>query len=170
MLKFIIELDDHKITLSDWVLYNIKNDLTPILGDVVTVHRKQNVITYKYEYAIPADVDMDDIASIIYSHLDMDFVLEIDADVEITEPECSNDEEHFETLPSLHCKWVDSQMKDGWRYGIDYLPESKTNPYLVPYHQLTKRQKKNMVVYGGVYGMIGHDHNDVTDFGDGGGE
>ncbi len=42
---------------------------------------------------------------------------------------------------NIHEVWAENKLKEGWRYGevLDY--EKKTHPSLVPYEQLSERQK-----------------------------
>ena len=40
-----------------------------------------------------------------------------------------------------HNRWIDEKLSEGWRYGLEFSEESKTDPRLQPYHQLTNKLK-----------------------------
>lgn len=164
MLKIIVELDDHLSSIDKSVLLEIKNELTPIVGsDQVRVFVKNAMYTFQYDITIDINFDMEDVASVFYDLITQDFVLEIDAE-EMSfdvDDDCGEDEL---TMPCAHSEWCQNQIQNGWRYGVDYLLDEKTNPYLVPYHRLSKRQKGRVGYYGGLYGMIGHDHPEDISF------
>ena len=52
-------------------------------------------------------------------------------------------EGEYETdLTSMkHNKWITEQVNQGWRYGLEYSEEEKTDPRLRPYHELSEKLK-----------------------------
>jgi hypothetical protein len=40
-----------------------------------------------------------------------------------------------------HNRWVSSRVEEGWRYGLQFNQNDKTDPRLRPYHELTEKLK-----------------------------
>lgn len=98
-------------------------------------------VVYMMTFSEPISGDeSDSIVGGLYNTLEFDFVVEINSDmVEYDD----NIEENIEDRDQvLHARWVQEQVSDGWSYGLEFNEEKKQNPYIRPYHQLTKSQKK----------------------------
>jgi hypothetical protein len=40
-----------------------------------------------------------------------------------------------------HNRWMDEKVTEGWRYGLEFNENQKTDPRLRPYHELTDKLK-----------------------------
>ena len=40
-----------------------------------------------------------------------------------------------------HNRWMDKKVTEGWRYGLEFNENQKTDPRLRPYHELTDKLK-----------------------------
>ena len=53
-----------------------------------------------------------------------------------------------------HEAWSASKLRDGWVYGAEKNPETKTHPCLVPYEQLPEVQRVKDSLYGAVVRVL----------------
>ena len=51
------------------------------------------------------------------------------------------DDTEIDLSAMKHNRWIDEKLSEGWRYGLEFSEESKTDPRLQPYHQLTNKLK-----------------------------
>jgi hypothetical protein len=69
---------------------------------------------------------------------DLDYTMEITTSEKYDLPEG----EYETDLTSMkHNKWIAEQVNQGWRYGLEYSEEEKTDPRLRPYHELSEKLK-----------------------------
>jgi len=40
-----------------------------------------------------------------------------------------------------HNRWMNEKVTEGWRYGLEFSEDQKTDPRLRPYHELTDKLK-----------------------------
>jgi len=131
-----------------------------------------------YTFDINESVDGDESDSIIgglYNTLTFDFVAEINSD--IVEYDDDIEESIEESEPVKHARWVQEQVDEGWSYGLQFDESNKKNPYIRPYHQLTKTQKRVMGksksklgYYGLYFPYIAGGNNDNDNGSDAGGD
>lgn len=53
-------------------------------------------------------------------------------------------------ISSVHEKWLEKKEKEGWKYGHEYDPETKTHPLLCPFESLLPFQKTMCRIMAGV--------------------
>lgn len=105
-------------------------------------HYKFDGSLHTYEFNLEAEFSEEEsekLVSIFYYVIPHDFDLELDTEVsEDGEPE----EEEYEEISeaSKHEQWMQTQISEGWRYGMQYNEKDKTNPLLRPFYQLTENQ------------------------------
>lgn len=97
------------------------------------------VYCFSFEQAIDGDV-ADSIVGGLYNILTFDFVAEINS--EVVDYDEDIEESIEESDPIKHARWVQKQVDEGWSYGLQFDESNKKSPYIRPYHQLTKTQKK----------------------------
>ena len=102
---------------------------------------EDNYIVYSFTFnsAISGE-EADAIIGGIYNTLEFDFVAEINSDMVDYEDDIEESIEESDAVQ--HSRWVQEQVNEGWSYGIEFNKTNKKNPYIRPYHQLTKSQKK----------------------------
>ena len=109
------------------------------LAKKYTVDGGYTVYAFLFNSGISGE-EADSLIGGLYNTLEFDFVAEINSDVVDYEEDI---EETIEEKDSVkHARWIQEQMHEGWSYGMEFNEENKKNPYIKPYHQLTKSQKK----------------------------
>jgi len=78
------------------------------------------------------------ILGLITDWTDADFVMEITTSKDYDIPE---GEIEVNLTAMKHNRWISTKVSDGWRYGLEFSKESKTDPRLRPYHELTDKLK-----------------------------
>lgn len=69
---------------------------------------------------------------------DLDYTMEITTSEKYDLPE---GEYETDLTSTKHNKWITEQVNQGWRYGLEYSEEEKTDPRLRPYHELSEKLK-----------------------------
>lgn len=49
-----------------------------------------------------------------------------------------------------HDQWLETKLRDGWRYGATKNPETKEHPCLLPYHALPQGEKVKDDIFRGI--------------------
>jgi len=97
-------------------------------------------VVYAFSFDTPiTGEEADGIIGGLYNTLVFDFVAEINSDM--VEYETDIEESIEESDAVKHARWVQDQVNEGWSYGLEFNESNKKNPYIRPYHQLTKSQK-----------------------------
>lgn len=109
------------------------------LAKKYTLDDGYTVYCFSFEEAIDGD-EADSIVGGLYNTLTFDFVAEINS--EVVDYDDDIEESIEESDPIKHARWVQEQVDEGWSYGLEFDESNKKNPYIRPYHQLTKTQKK----------------------------
>jgi hypothetical protein len=113
-------------------------------GIAVYKHIKEALVSY-HQYTFQPEMDLDadsieKIVSVLYSLVDTDFDVEFDYEESEECEECEVEEEEL-TEANKHDMWVRSKTQEGWRYGLTFCENEKTDPKLRPFYQLTDKQK-----------------------------
>tara|TARA_B100000809_G_scaffold236379_1_gene255374 strand:- start:357 stop:827 length:471 start_codon:yes stop_codon:yes gene_type:complete len=69
---------------------------------------------------------------------DDDFIMEITTSENYDIPDGDTE---IDLSSMKHNRWIDDKLNKGWRYGLEFSKENKTDPRLQPYHQLTDKLK-----------------------------
>ena len=69
---------------------------------------------------------------------DDDFIMEITTSENY---DISDGDTEIDLSSMKHNRWIDDKLNKGWRYGLEFSKETKTDPRLQPYHQLTDKLK-----------------------------
>ena len=104
-----------------------------------TLEDGYTVYTFNFEDSVNGE-EADSIIGGLYNTLEFNFVAEINS--EIVDYDDDIEECIEESDPIKHARWVQDQVNEGWSYGLEFDESAKKNPYIRPYHQLTKNQKK----------------------------
>lgn len=118
-----------------------------VIGKEIAFHQKISDNKHSYELKLIKDFLTEDeievLVSIFYHQIPVDF--DIEFETEVPEPQEPDVEEVVVFSESAqHEMWVSTQLKEGWSYGVEFCKETKTNPLLRPFYQLTERQKKKL--------------------------
>ena len=85
-----------------------------------------------------SEAEAEVILGLITDWTDDDFIMEVTTSEEYDIP---GNETEMDISSTKHNRWIDEQLNNGWRYGLEFSKESKTDPRLQPYHQLTDKLK-----------------------------
>ncbi|ASV44297.1 hypothetical protein PBI_SCTP2_282 [Salicola phage SCTP-2] len=143
--------DDHIITSSE----------SQITAEHYTLNDSSHAYVFNFNRRINSD-EADNIIGGLYSTFEFDFVVEIEADIENPETE-ENKQFSQDSIVVEHNKWFMDNMKEGWSFGTRYDENTKKNPFLRPYHKLSKRQKKIMEQSKEKLGYYGLDESFITE-------
>jgi len=69
---------------------------------------------------------------------DKDYTFEITTSEKFDMP---YDDEEIDLTSVRHNKWISERVDNGWRYGLEFNDEEKTDPRLRPYHELSEKLK-----------------------------
>ena len=106
------------------------------------IHKKINDIN---EYIFTSNItlsftDLDKINKCLLDKVNVSFKLKI---LSLQQDEIKEEKTHKEMSDEeAHSQWLNEMKKNGWRYGMDHDEKNKTSPFLKPYTDLTKNQKK----------------------------
>ena len=132
------------------------------------------VYAFGFNSAVSGE-EADSLIGGLYNTLEFDFVAEINSDIVDYEEDIDDNIEEKDSVK--HSRWVQEQMDEGWSYGLEFDESNKKNPYIRPYHQLTKSQKKlidksksKLGHYGVYYPYLLGDKEQSNSDVDGGGE
>jgi hypothetical protein len=85
-----------------------------------------------------SEAEAEVILGLITDWTDDDFIMEVTTSENYDIPD---GESEIDLSSGKHNRWIDEQLDNGWRYGLEFSEESKTDPRLQPYHQLTDKLK-----------------------------
>jgi len=135
------ELDKHAIRGLITVLRKtIPNIFSPLIEGAVVLHRV-NTDGHAYDFKMDRNVTSDEaevILELINEWTQFDYIMEITTSEAYDLP-CGEDEQDITAMN--HNRWVQKQVNGGWRYGLVFNEELKTDPRLRPYHELSERLK-----------------------------
>lgn len=97
---------------------------------------------YKFLLNLPSDQEeIEKMVGVFYHCVEEDFEIEIEEDIE----EVILEDEYEEPSDiEKHTEWMNSKFSDGWRYGMHFNEQDKTDPRLRPFYQLSDKQRKTM--------------------------
>lgn len=129
-------------------------------GNKANIFIVQSILEEGFKYQIPLKRNLtgDELESIVTEWVE---VFEGDFDIEASSPvlrmqdlsmfeEVELDEDYemiaFNVENNIkHQRWVDTQVEEGWRYGMKYDQEGKVSPLLRPWEQLSEKNQKHCI-------------------------
>lgn len=118
----------------------IPNVFSPLKEGTAVVYRTKNNAHF-YDFMLDRNVteaEAEVMLELISDWTDGDFDLEITTSEKYDLPE---GEVEQDVSAMKHNKWVSTQVDNGWRYGLVFNEDLKTDPRLRPYHELTEKLK-----------------------------
>jgi len=135
------ELDKHDISGILTVLTKSVPNMFEAKEEGSAVHYHTEGDTHMYDFKINrslTEAETEVILKLIEEWTDKDFVLEITTTEDYFLPET---EYEMDITAIKHNRWVDTKVQEGWRYGLEFSEEHKTDPRMRPYHELTEKLK-----------------------------
>jgi hypothetical protein len=85
-----------------------------------------------------SEAEAEVILGLITDWTDDDFIMEITTSENYDIPE---GETEVDITAMKHNRWMSEKVDNGWRYGLQFNEDDKTDPRLRPYQQLTDKLK-----------------------------
>ena len=121
----------------------IVNIFQPLEDGTAVIYHLGDEALYEHIYDFRlnrgvSETEAEVILGLITDWTDEDFIMEITTTEDYLLPE---GETEVDLTAMKHNRWIDEKLSEGWRYGLEFSEESKTDPRLQPYHQLTNKLK-----------------------------
>jgi hypothetical protein len=97
----------------------------------------QHIYDFRLNRSV-SEAEAEVVLGLITDWTDDDFIMEITTSENYDIPD---GETEIDLSSMKHNRWIDEKLSKGWRYGLEFSKESKTDPRLQPYHQLTDKLK-----------------------------
>ena len=143
-LKMTKELDKSDIRGIIVVLKKaIVNIFQPLEDGTAVIYHMGDEAMYEHIYDFRlnrsvTEAEAEVILELLTEWTDDDFIMEITTSENYDIP---GDDTEIDLSAMKHNRWIDEKLSEGWRYGLEFSEESKTDPRLQPYHQLTNKLK-----------------------------
>lgn len=143
-LKMTKELDKTDVRGIIIVLKKaIVNIFQPLEDGTAVIYHMGNEAMYDHIYDFRlnrgvSEAEAEVILGLITDWTDDDFILEITTTEDYLLPE---DETEVDLTAMKHNRWMSEKVDNGWRYGLQFNEEEKTDPRLRPYQELTNKLK-----------------------------
>jgi hypothetical protein len=143
-LKLIDELDKTEIRGIITVLKKaVVNIFQPLEDGTAVIYHMGDEAIYEHIYDFRlnrgvSEAEAEVILGLITDWTDKDFIMEITTSENYDIPE---GETEVDVSAMKHNRWMSEKVDGGWRYGLQFNEENKTDPRLQPYHQLTDKLK-----------------------------
>jgi hypothetical protein len=85
-----------------------------------------------------SEAEAEVVLGLITDWTDDDFIMEITTSENYDIPDGDTE---IDLSSMKHNRWIDDKLNKGWRYGLEFSKENRTDPRLQPYHQLTDKLK-----------------------------
>jgi hypothetical protein len=134
------ELSKHDITGIIKVLEKtIPNVFGTEEGTSVQYHTDdtRHMYDFKIERSL-TEAESEVILKVVEQWTENDFLLEVTTTEDYFLPE---NEYEADVTSIKHNRWVNNKVDEGWRYGLEFNTDAKTDPRLRPYHELTEKLK-----------------------------
>jgi hypothetical protein len=118
----------------------IPNVFNPLKEGTAVVYRTKNEAHF-YDFKLDKNVteaEAEIVFGLISEWTKGDFEFEITTTEKYNLPE---GELEADLTAMKHNQWIQKQVDDGWRYGLVFNENLKTDPRLRPYHELTEKLK-----------------------------
>lgn len=144
-LRVILDepLDKHDVRgLIGIFKQSLPNIFSPTKEGTAVIYRSRKG-KHVYDFNFTRNVDeaeAEAILDILNNWTDADYEMEVTTTERFDLPDCEGDQD----LDMIkHNRWIQKQVDDGWRYGLVFNENLKTDPKLRPYHDLTPKQKNS---------------------------
>ena len=143
-LKMTKELDKSDIRGIIVVLKKaIVNIFQPLEDGTAVIYHMGDEAMYEhiYDFRLNRGVtepEAEVILGLITDWTDEDFIMEITTIEDYLLPE---NETEVDLTVMKHNRWMSEKVDNGWRYGLQFNEDDKTDPRLRPYQQLTDKLK-----------------------------
>ena len=108
-------------------------------GTAVIYHAFDNKNMYDFRLnRSVTEAEAEVILGLINEWTEDDYTMEITTSEKYDLPE---GEIEADITAMKHNKWITEKVNDGWRYGLSFNEEEKTDPRLRPYHELSEKLK-----------------------------
>lgn len=108
-------------------------------GTAVVYHLWNNLHVYDFRlYRAVTEAEAEVILKLLEGWTDKDFTMEITTSEKYDIPE---GETELDLTVRNHNRWVSGKVAEGWRYGLVFNEQEKTDPRLKPWHELTEKLK-----------------------------
>lgn len=135
------ELDKHDIkgviTVLDKAIANIFEGSED--GTAVIYHKfdDRHLYDFRMNRAV-TEAEAEVILGLLNEWTALDYQMEITTSEKYDLPE---GETEADLTSMKHNQWITKRVDEGWRYGLEYNEEQKTDPRLRPYHELSEKLK-----------------------------
>jgi hypothetical protein len=121
----------------------IANIFQPLEDGTAVIYHMGDDAMYQHIYDFRlnrsvTEAEAEVILELLTEWTDDDFIMEITTSENYDIP---GDDTEIDLSAMKHNRWIDEKLSEGWRYGLEFSEESKTDPRLQPYHQLTNKLK-----------------------------
>lgn len=135
------EIENHDIrgiiTVLDRTIANLFE--TSEDGTAVIMHEVDGKIMYDFRLnRNVTEAEAEVILKLLKEWTDKDFTMEITTSEKYDLPP---GEEEIDLSSMKHNEWVSKKVDEGWRYGLEFSEENKTDPRMRPYHELSEKLK-----------------------------
>ena len=143
-LKLIDELDKTEIRGIITVLKKaVVNIFQPLEDGTAVIYHLGDEAIYEHIYDFRlnrgvTEAEAEVVLGLITDWTDKDFIMEITTSENYDIPE---GETEVDVSAMKHNRWMSEKVDGGWRYGLQFNEENKTDPRLQPYQQLTDKLK-----------------------------
>ena len=108
-------------------------------GTAVIYHKfnDKDVYDFRMNRAV-TEAEADVIFDLLNEWTTRDYEMEITTSEKFDLPE---GETEIDLSAMRHNRWLSERVSEGWRYGLEFSEEAKTDPRLRPYHELSEKLK-----------------------------
>jgi hypothetical protein len=118
----------------------IANIFKPLEDGTAVIYREKDTF-HVYDFSLNravSEAEAEVILGLLEEWTDADFTMEVTTSEKYDLPE---GETEIDLSAMKHNRWVSKQVENGWRYGLQFNENDKTDPKLRPYHELTEKLK-----------------------------
>ena len=108
-------------------------------GTAVIYHKfnDKDVYDFRMNRAV-TEAEADVIFDLLNEWTTRDYEMEITTSEKFDLPE---GETEIDLSAMRHNRWLSERVSEGWRYGLEFNEDAKTDPRLRPYHELSEKLK-----------------------------
>ena len=108
-------------------------------GTAVIYHQFNNKEVYDFRMnRAVTEAEAEVIFDLLNEWTERDYEMEITTSERYDLPQGETD---LDLTAMRHNQWVSKRVDEGWRYGLEFNEEDKTDPRMRPYHELSEKLK-----------------------------